>query len=249
MQNDNPKLNKYSDTLVSIGLKEQESVVYLALLELGETTVSPLAKKSGVHRTFVYDLLESLAEKGLVSYIEKKGRRHYIASDPLTLKTQVRETERDLDQIMPDLLSMYSTPKSRPEMRFFEGRKGIEVVDKEVLKEAKEICFFGSAETWMQEFPNFAEYTKEQVKKNVRIRDLVCFGEDVREYARYYDPKLQELRYLPKGIKLRTDNIIWGNKVALVSYTKQHAVVIESEEIVATMREMFEVLWKMADKK
>ena len=235
----------YGEILSNIGLKDQESQVYLALLQLGETTVSPISRRSGVNRTFVYDVMESLADKGLVSYVEKRGRRHYIASDPLTLKTQIRATEKNLDDILPDLLTLYSTPVNRPQIRFFEGHKGLEVVDKEITKESKDTCFFGSAESWMHEFPNFVEYTKEHVRKSIRLRDLVCYGEDVREYAKYYDRKLQELRYLPKGIRFSTDNTIWGNKVALVSYTKKHAVVIESEEIVATMREMFEVLWKL----
>jgi len=53
--------------LEKIGLSKKEAKVYLACLELSEATIGQISKKSGVKRTTVYDIVESLKEKSLIS--------------------------------------------------------------------------------------------------------------------------------------------------------------------------------------
>jgi len=238
------------ETLQKIGLNENEARVYLALLELGESTVLPISKKSEIHRTYCYDILDLLSKRGLVSYIEKNGRRRYIASDPTNIRSQIRENEKQFDLVLPDLVNLYLKPSGRLNMRFFEGIKGVETVYKEATREAKELWFIGSAGAWMKNFPNYEDFAKTQVRKKIKIRDLTTRDSGIESYAKYYKYPLQELRFLSKDIKLTTDNIIWGNKVALVSFSDvPHVALIESEEIVKTFKEMFEVLWQMSSKK
>ncbi len=55
------------DELKNAGLSENEAKVYLAALELGETSVYRLAKKSLVKRTTTYLAVETLKEKGLMN--------------------------------------------------------------------------------------------------------------------------------------------------------------------------------------
>ena len=55
--------------LKQIGLTENEIQVYLTLLKIGSSGVSTIAEHSGLYRPYVYDTLERLQEKGLVSFI------------------------------------------------------------------------------------------------------------------------------------------------------------------------------------
>ena len=48
--------------LEEIGLTQNESKVYLSLIELGSSSVTQIIQKSGLHRAVVYDLLERLLE-------------------------------------------------------------------------------------------------------------------------------------------------------------------------------------------
>ena len=57
------------DILKSIGLSEREIKVYLALLELGQTTVGPVATKTRIQHPKIYQTLEKLIDKGLVNFI------------------------------------------------------------------------------------------------------------------------------------------------------------------------------------
>ena len=53
----------HEETLAKIGMTQNESKVYLALLKLGMTPAQPLVRESGLHRSRVYEVLEKLQAK------------------------------------------------------------------------------------------------------------------------------------------------------------------------------------------
>ena len=54
--------------LKDFGLSEKEAKVYLTLLREGSCTITPLIKKTQFQKGSLYDMLERLMEKGVVSY-------------------------------------------------------------------------------------------------------------------------------------------------------------------------------------
>ena len=57
--------------LLKVGLTDGESKVYLALSQLGSSTVGPIVKKSGIAYSNIYDVLDRLTKKGIVSFVIK----------------------------------------------------------------------------------------------------------------------------------------------------------------------------------
>ena len=55
--------------LEKLGLNRNEAKVYFGLLQTVNTTASDLVKHLGLHRNIIYDNLEKLIEKGLVSFV------------------------------------------------------------------------------------------------------------------------------------------------------------------------------------
>jgi len=238
------------EVLIQLGLHDHEVKVYLATLELGESTVLPISKKSGIGRTYCYDILESLAKKGVVSFVEIRGRRRYSAAEPKTIKKIFQEKIKHLDKILPNLEALYQKSDVRPRVRFFEGREGIEILHEEILKEAKEIWFFGSISDWAKAFPDYTDYVKKQIARGIKIRDLVRPNDPTPlKYQKFYDPKLQEMRVLSAATGFNTDNMLWNNKFVMISYGADlYAVSVESAEIAQTMRVIYEILWEKAKK-
>ena len=62
-----------NDILKKSGFSEKEIGVYSALLELGSSVVSDIAKKARVIRSTAYVVLDSLAKRGLVSATERRA--------------------------------------------------------------------------------------------------------------------------------------------------------------------------------
>ena len=66
-------------TLQSLGFSEKEATVYVALLELGRGTVTEIARRAGINRTTGYDILDSLAGKGVGNISRKKTKQNKSA--------------------------------------------------------------------------------------------------------------------------------------------------------------------------
>lgn len=82
------------EKLQKAGLNETEAKIYLAALELGQTSVSRIARKSGIKRTTVYLSLENLIHKGLMSQIVKDGKKYFFAEDPRNLERLMKRKKR-----------------------------------------------------------------------------------------------------------------------------------------------------------
>ena len=65
------------EILKKIGLSEGEIKVYNALLEIGATSINNIHEKIGIDRRNIYDILNKLIERGLISYVETDGKRTF----------------------------------------------------------------------------------------------------------------------------------------------------------------------------
>jgi len=103
-------------SLTSLGLNAYESAVYIALLSRPELTSSDVASRAGIPRQRVYDVLASLASKGLCVARDTTPKT-YSAVDPriaLDLLSQERgaelERERQETQVLASSLAAELSP-------------------------------------------------------------------------------------------------------------------------------------------
>ena len=121
-------------SLVDIGLAQKEAGVYIALLQLGHSTVSQISRRANINRTTGYDILDSLCTKGLVSISGKEPKQEYTAESPEALAKFIsgeirrkNEALQKTEEIIPELKSIHNI-KDRPKVFFYEGRDGLEKV-------------------------------------------------------------------------------------------------------------------------
>src|SRR3989344_3227433 len=127
--------------LKKIGLTEGELKIYDALLELGETTRTILAKKSGISPSKIYDVANRLLEKGIISSVKKNGVLHFSASNPerikdfLAHKNAELQNEKSLvDKLLPILLLKYQQSRSDIDVEVFYGWDGMNTVFSDIAR-------------------------------------------------------------------------------------------------------------------
>lgn len=137
--------NKLLETLKSVGLTNGEARVYVALLSLGTSSVSPIVESSGISSSKVYFILNRLASKGLASISVKEKRRIYTASEPERILDYLNERaqilnkhKKEISKIIPELKSKRETVSNYPPIEFTKGEKGFESVFNEVYNDLKE---------------------------------------------------------------------------------------------------------------
>ena len=87
--------------LEDIGLTPKEVDVYLALISLDAASISEIRNKANVSRKSIYEILQKLLDKGLVSYIVKDNKKQYMAATPERFIELLKEKEANLETILP----------------------------------------------------------------------------------------------------------------------------------------------------
>ncbi|MGN6622795.1 MAG: helix-turn-helix domain-containing protein [Candidatus Nitrosocosmicus sp.] len=77
--------------LVELGLTNGEAKVYFSLLKLGSSKVGSIVKDCRVSYSKVYDVLERLILKGLVSYVLIGNIKHFNAESLIGYKIIFRK--------------------------------------------------------------------------------------------------------------------------------------------------------------
>jgi len=101
------------ELLTYFGLSDNETKVYIALLEHGAIKVSLLAQLVGIKRTSCHEYLRSLMQKGLINRSRHANTDLYQAEDPAILLQRINERT----VLVKDLAQKLKKLQSREEWR------------------------------------------------------------------------------------------------------------------------------------
>ncbi len=238
------------ETLEDIGLRDKKARVYLACLELGVASASEIAKMARISRTTIYEILNDLVLSGLISSSPKERGTLYSAESPEHLKELIKQKEKDINRILPELRSLFNLHETKPRVLFYEGVQGVRALFTETLlandttlRALLSVSDFNAflGKEWFQ------EYTKKRVASGKKL--LVVRPED-KEVGGLYPTSKQEnreVRYTPRGMEFGFSQYLYDSKVLLISTKKEgYGMIIESGEYHAMQLQLFNVLWSVS---
>jgi sugar-specific transcriptional regulator TrmB len=232
------------------GLSEKKAKIYLGLLELGSGTVIEIAKKTGLKRTTVYNLLPEMFKSGLISTAIQKKKRIFLIDDVRNLTREIEDKKRQVEKMIPELEAIHNLSPLKPKVTYYEGPGGLRELYNDTLESCSPgdtICSFIGVKNWHDLMPPdfVAEYVEKRVKKKIRTRVIAPRFKASEELADDAQKKLREIKIINNpefGFQAGTE--IYANKVALISYKEDFmGVVIESKEISQMHKSAFEVMW------
>jgi sugar-specific transcriptional regulator TrmB len=249
-----------SQQLQRIGFSDKEAKVYLTLIQLGSQPASTIAEKSKINRTTCYDIIESLIKKGIVSSNKSEGRTHYQALPPHLLSHYLdREKEEVLKSIenkkkwaealAPQISSLEYKGTNKPKVVFFEGKKGMRQAYEDTLTSSETIRAFANVESMHKTLPNFFPeyYQRRAIEKKISIRAIMPDNEASKDRASKDASEKRESALVSKeDYDFSPEVNIYDNKLLIVSWQEEMAVLIESEEIAELFKKMYELSWKGA---
>lgn len=243
--------------LFRIGLTEGESKVYLALLELGSSTVGPIVKKAGVAYSNIYDILNRLIEKGVVSYIIRNKTKYFQAAGPSNLYDYLERKELELKHQKEMLTTLLPSLKKlqhmlpQPEAEIFIGKKGLKAAYEklfEALNKKDIFCFFYiHREVYGEEADRFYWSAFGSFVKHNSVRTLGIANEEYRKswFVKNMKRFNMTMRYVPYPTAGNID--IYQDKILLVSWLPEPiGFLIKSKSITDDFRTYFFEVWKTA---
>ncbi|MFA6006496.1 MAG: helix-turn-helix domain-containing protein [Candidatus Paceibacterota bacterium] len=234
--------------LKNLGLGEQEAQAYLALLKLGASQASAVAKEIGLRRTTIYPILQGLAEKGVVNVYFKNGKRNYAAQRPEWLARAFSRKLNLFETLIPTLPTQEKIKTEKLGIRYLEGKKEItafyeSLLDEYETKSKKDRWYrIISSMTWESIDPDFfLKFRYERSARGISTKLLLTADSRSGDPA---DPQLlRESRYLPEGYQFQDSLDIHDDKVLVLSHTNPVAIIIAIPEIVTAFKVIFDILW------
>ena len=170
--------------LEEIGLTKTEIKIYLALLKLGQSTTTKIVKEARIHASKVYEFLNKLIQKGLVSYVIKSNKKHFTATDPENLKNFLKEKQRKIseqeikvEKMLPQLKNIQKKQNYQIKSEIYEGLSGAKSIYEKIistLKKGETQYIIGAPRIGNEKVEGFLlDWHKKRIKKGIRCTILM----------------------------------------------------------------------------
>jgi len=230
--------------LKSLNLSPDEAAVYLAALELGQTSIQGLAKKSRVKRTTIYHFLPGLIERGLIQETRKKKRNMYSAIHPKQLVALEQVRLKELEQLTPELLAVYNKSQTKPRVTYYETTEGVKEALTDLIRVGKPMvgwADFSFRQSILRDF--FNTFAAERARHNITYKAITRDTPEARDWAKKNTGHLREMKFITSE-PFNTETLVYGDHLMFLSYQKNaFAVVIEDANVATTLRIAWQQLW------
>jgi len=239
----------YKHLLKDIGLSDNETEVYLILLELNQSIASKIAEKTKISRPHVYDSLNKLIEKGMISYVIKDGKRYFRPTNPNKILDYIKEKEKDLKakekeikKILPDLKKLIKPLGSKPKVEVYEGPEGLKTILNDMVQVGEEILAFNTIGDRILEYlPEYVIHRYYAERKRKKIKSRQFYSEDVK-LLKHSMATYKKLPHKYNPVLL----FVYGNKVGMFILTEDVLTIkIEDKNIAKLYKDQFEYMWKL----
>jgi len=243
---------------ISVGLSEKEAIAYLDLQQRGESQTGRICERTKIPSSHIYTILDSLLEKGLVSYKLVNNIKVFSASGPDALINLFEEREKKVRNEKANLLNLISQLKTIPpetqklnDFKYFHGIRGIKSLFTEVINSWKEGDEYYIASAPLEAFrklePFFINVVhKKRVRDKVKLK-MIINKNSVKWGLRRTKLPFTEIRYL--DIDTKTEYGVLNDYFFLITYhTEPYGLLIKDENFASTYRTFFNILWERAKK-
>ena len=241
--------------LEELGLSKNEAKIYLFLLKRGATTTGSIIKETGTANSRVYESLNILIKKGLVSYNIQKDGKHFQAIAPKKLLDIEEERKEKIESLIPDLIKIQSSEGEKTTSAVYEEYEGFKTAFNKIINDCPKnetIYILGFSEqlyatkslrTFLTNI-NLKSAKKKQKLKIILDKSIKeTFGKD-REKEKY-----TEVRYMPKGYISPAAIDIFEDYVYIFLWEEKPFVyMIKNKTIAESFKQYFNFLWKIAKK-
>jgi sugar-specific transcriptional regulator TrmB len=241
------------EILGKFGLTDNETKVYIKLLTIGESTASNLGKETGIERRTVYDVIQKLLEKGLISFIKENDKKFYKVVNPLRIvdilnekEENLRKIRQDFVKLIPNLEELIRKGEKQVDARILFGREGIKTMYMDEIKEGKTVYAICTTIDKTEELlKNFLlRFTRERIRKKINLK-MLSAKKEIKFLKKY---KLVEVRSLPEEYASPASLTIYRDKLGITLWADNPiTVLIKNQEIANNFLNYFELMWRIGE--
>lgn len=237
-----------SEVLESFGLNVRERAVYVALLPLGTTTLTPLATASGLPLTTTQSVVGRLIEHGLIAVSQQKSRHLYTAHDPSVLRTILTRRAEEAATIVPDLRKLMAHEPTTTRVRVYQRQRVTDIFNDALRAKSRLVYEIVAAREFQDLIGEKFHFSRRRVRAGVRLRSLRVASREIKRYGPEINRReLREAKILPTELTFKTSLMWWDDTVAVLPPKNEGlAVTISSPAFRETCQQIFDLLWSVS---
>tara|TARA_Y100000310_G_scaffold200877_1_gene200952 strand:+ start:8351 stop:9115 length:765 start_codon:yes stop_codon:yes gene_type:complete len=252
--------NKYINSLEKIGLTKPEARVYLALIELKESQIGSICKKSKIASSNIYPIFDSLIKNGFATYRIQNNVKVFMPSNPEIIKNRFIEKQKEIaeqgieiENLVNSLKDIHAEKESLSKYKYFEGISGVHSIWVGLKEELKNLpknetilMYTGIKKAYESMLGLYEDFHKVRVKNGIKYK--IIYPVEESEVAKKRKKQLAEVRFAK--LENEAEWGIIGNKFFIQYITKKvpRGFLIEDEVFASTFRQVFNQVWKLAKK-
>jgi len=231
--------------LMEYGFNLYESRIICSLVSAGKATAKYIAQDAAVPKNKVYEILESLLQRGLVQLLPGKPKRYAATSLPVAIERNIRERTLRLEQVGKTLKSYFNKlPKKEEQPKKFWAMEGKSAMVNKIVETLDSVQkeSLGFIDIWTARPENLSAI-KRAIDRGVKFYFLGSVNKKTLPLVKKYE-KL--------GVKIKNYNIRGaGYSVFDGRYVQQRitegkiiSLWIENVYLAKILREHFFDIWK-----
>ncbi len=233
-------MQNIEEILQWIGLNENESKIYLALLSLWKSWVTNISKKSWVKRTTIYNYINPLLQKNFIKRSVSWKRILFVAENPKNLLKIFEERKNKFLSKLPLLEWIYKENITKTNLEFYEWIDSLKKLYRKIWSSWKDIYTFFSPEMFYKYFTE--EFDSSLTQKYWKTRTLIKDNFTAKKHIKN-NPK-SEIKLLPKDFEIDVDIIITWNSIIMISFEPMYAVKLKNKALANFHKNVFKYFWK-----
>lgn len=241
----------------SLELTNNEQKVYEALLELRDSTKTPIVKTAGVTASKIYDLLNGLIRKGIVTSYKQEGVQHYVPvqAENLTplFDEKIKELEKEKEQLKSYVEKrLNENTDKEPEVQVFKGWKGMKNAMRILAEDIGEGTYYvlgmTPGENLEKAWIHFPQISKIFDEKNIK-RQVILRKEDKKssdKFIKEHGKGLWKARYYktPGPVEIGI-----GKNYSILNIVEENptTILIKNKKTRDSYKAYFESIWKISE--
>ncbi len=178
-----------------LGLSEYEAKVYLALLGDNPATAYEVGRSSGVPTSKIYNVLERLAEKGIISIIDERKTAQYIPLPPQELLERYKNMT---EKILTSLRIKFSDFTGKQALSYIWNIMDYDYLIHKTLQSIRNASQTILLSIWKEELKQIEKELFDAHKKDIKIV-MVHFGQPMIKIGQMYIHPIEDTIYKEKG--------------------------------------------------
>ena len=238
---------KNTDVLNKLGLSNNESTVYLSLLEIQKGTVATIQRQTDLHRPTIYQALSSLMEKGLITMSPEGKQKLYIAESPTKLKRLFSELQDEFESLIPELEETHKQKNPKPVLKYLEGKKGVSFVFDDIVRSLKkgDVYYRYRPASDAGKEDKYIPTSYRKIRKEKELQRFWITNEKTKSSAtKKLDRAIKTIPVNETLFDYNVNLIIYGDKVAYVDFNTETAFVVENPIFACFQKRLFKLLYQ-----